>query len=154
MLLYNQLLKISRNPLFNTFYKAEEEMRRRGIILKPPNPPKDRGELYSLMKNLPFKQQFSFKREQNKILAPTFASFLRQRRPQLSVGDIAEKLSLDRNKHKFLIINMIIRIFGRFLSNSRSVDEIREFLLVNPSFNKFYLTHSKLKCHFYIVLFN
>jgi len=128
LLLYNELLKVAHNPSFNTFYKAEEELRKNGIELKPPNLPESRGELYSLMKQLPFKDQFSYKQEQNKILTPQFAELLRYEGPQLSVGDIAKKFGLDRSKDKNLIINMINRIFQNYVSHSRSVNEIRNFL--------------------------
>lgn len=128
LVLFNEILKLARNPKYNTFYKAEAEIRMRGIVLRPPKSPKDKGELHSLIKNLPLKKPFFYKVEQNKILAPVLASFLKQEDPILSIGDIAEKFSLDRYNDKFLILNLIIRIFKKYIQNCRSIDEIREFL--------------------------
>ncbi len=128
LLLFKELLKVARNPKYNTFSKAEGELHKCGIKLKEPNPPKDRGELYGLMKNLPLEEQFSYKREQNKILAPRFAELLRYDNPRLSVGDIAEKFGLNKYNDKNLIINMIIRIFQCYVKHPRSVNVIRDFL--------------------------
>lgn len=130
LILFNELLKLARNPKINTFYKAERELREKGVILRPPNQPHNKGELYTLMKNLPLDEPFYYKEEQNKILEPIFADYLKQDNPELSVSDIAELLGLDRVKDKTFVINLITRIFDKKegIKKKRNIGEIRQFL--------------------------
>ncbi len=121
LVIAKEALKLARNPKFNHIGKVQAELLKQGVVLRRPAPPRYEGELRHILKKI----NWSYKQEQNKLLAPILANYLRQKDPQLSVPDIAELFGLDRVKGKKIIANMIYRIFKEYGEN---IGEIRQFV--------------------------
>jgi len=130
LVIANEALKLAKNPIYNHLGNAQAELIRQGIVLKPSDPPRYEGELRHIFK----KVKLSYKQEQNKILAPILANYLRQNDPKLSVADIAELFSLDRVKGKRIIAKMIYRIFKRYIKNQENIGKIRQFLRMHECY--------------------
>lgn len=124
LIIAKEALKLAKNPKFNHLKKVQVELINQGVVLKLPNPPSYEGELRHIFKKI----KWSFKQEQNNILAPILANYLRQDDPELSIPDIAELFCLDRVTGKVIITKMVYRIFKRFVQNQEHIGKIRQFL--------------------------
>jgi len=124
LVIAKEALKIARNPKYNHLGNAQAELIRQGVVLKLPDQPSYEGELRHIFKKI----KWSYKQEQNKILAPILANYLRQNDPEFSVPDIAELFGLDRVKGKNIIIKMIYRIFKGYVQDQEHIGKIRQFL--------------------------
>jgi len=127
LILFNEALKLARNPKYNTGKKAQDELIRQGVILTPSNAvTMYEGELLKIFKKI----NVSYQEEQNNILAPILADLLRQDDPDLTIPDITEKFDLDRHNIDDcnLIVNIIYRIFKKYVQEQRNIKAIKNFL--------------------------
>ncbi|MFX0105774.1 MAG: hypothetical protein ACFE75_09805, partial [Candidatus Hodarchaeota archaeon] len=124
LVIAKEALKIARNPKFNHLGNVQAELIRQGVILKLPGQPRFEGELRYIFKKI----NWSYKQEQNKILAPILTKYLIQTDPELSISDIAELFGLERVKGKIIITKMIYRIFKGYVQDEEHIGKIRQFL--------------------------
>ncbi len=125
LLIYNKAKILMKNPTFNIISKAEKELIKQGISLRPKSAQYD-GDLLKIFAKL----KRRYKTEQNKVLAPLFATLLVQKDPDLSLGQIASAFGLINTvQNRKLLENLIIRIFKkRKFPRLENVKQIKLFL--------------------------